>query len=108
MFVCVCRSVSERSIAAAVRGGSDSFEALQLDLGVSLQCGQCEGCVRGLLAATLAEAPGAHAATPRAIDCVGCVPAPLPSCALGSCGPSGCAGCACGCARPSGELARAA
>jgi bacterioferritin-associated ferredoxin len=46
MIVCVCRRVSDRHIAAAVRDGCTSFEELQAELGVATGCGACCGCAR--------------------------------------------------------------
>ena len=46
MIVCVCRRVSDRDIAAAVRDGCTSFEELQAELGVATGCGACSGCAR--------------------------------------------------------------
>ena len=46
MIVCVCRRVSDRHIAAAVRDGCTSFEELQAELGVATGCGACNSCAR--------------------------------------------------------------
>jgi len=50
MIVCVCKSVSDRSIRASVNAGASSFEELQFELGVALCCGKCEHSVRDVLA----------------------------------------------------------
>jgi bacterioferritin-associated ferredoxin len=50
MIVCVCKSVSDRSIRASVDAGATSFEELQFELGVALCCGKCEHSVRHVLA----------------------------------------------------------
>jgi bacterioferritin-associated ferredoxin len=49
MIVCVCKSVSDRHIHAAIRDGAQSLEELQFELGVALGCGKCENHVRGML-----------------------------------------------------------
>ena len=49
MIVCVCHRVSDREIARSVRAGLD-FDGIQFELGVATQCGQCEGCVRDIVA----------------------------------------------------------
>ena len=49
MIVCVCRRISDRDIARHARAGM-SFEDIQFELGVSTQCGRCEGCARDVVA----------------------------------------------------------
>jgi bacterioferritin-associated ferredoxin len=49
MIVCVCKAVSDRQIKQAVCEGAKTFEDLQIELGVCVQCGTCEGCVKNLL-----------------------------------------------------------
>ena len=44
MIVCLCHRVSDRDIAAAVRGGTACFEVLQDDLRVASSCGSCLDC----------------------------------------------------------------
>ncbi len=41
MFVCLCKSVTDHEIRAAVDAGVDSFAAMQQRLGVSSVCGAC-------------------------------------------------------------------
>lgn len=55
MIVCVCNSVAEHRIRAAIDAGADSFDALQFELGVALGCGQCETTVREMLDAHIKE-----------------------------------------------------
>jgi bacterioferritin-associated ferredoxin len=45
MIVCVCRRVSDKTIAQCARSGM-AFDDIQLELGVATQCGRCEGCAR--------------------------------------------------------------
>lgn len=47
MIVCICRRVSDKTIAHCARSGM-GFDDIQLELGVATQCGQCEGCARAL------------------------------------------------------------
>ncbi len=49
MIVCVCRRVSDQNIRKAVAEGAESFEELQLELGVAMQCGRCADCVCAVL-----------------------------------------------------------
>lgn len=46
MIVCVCRRVSDRDIEREVRGGCQSFDALQSELQVGTACGACTDCAR--------------------------------------------------------------
>ena len=50
MIVCVCKSVSDRKIRAAIADGADSFDELQFELGVATCCGKCEASVRDVMA----------------------------------------------------------
>ena len=49
MIVCVCRKISDREIAHRARAGM-GFDEIQFELGVAMQCGQCEGCARDVVA----------------------------------------------------------
>jgi len=49
MIVCVCRRVSDKTIAQCARAGM-AFDDIQLELGVATQCGRCEGCARQVFA----------------------------------------------------------
>ncbi len=49
MIVCVCKSVSDRHIRKILGEGVDTFDELQLELGVALCCGKCEQHVRAML-----------------------------------------------------------
>ncbi len=46
MIVCVCRRVSDRDIARAVKNGCTSFDELQFELGVATGCGACRDCAK--------------------------------------------------------------
>ncbi len=50
MIVCVCKSVSDRKIRAAIAEGADTFDELQFELGVATCCGKCEASVRDVMA----------------------------------------------------------
>ena len=50
MIVCVCKSVSDRTIRASIAEGMDSFDELQFELGVATCCGKCEETVREVMA----------------------------------------------------------
>lgn len=58
MIVCVCKRVSDRDIVRSVHAGMD-FDDIQFELGVSTQCGQCEGCARDIVKQCRATQPGA-------------------------------------------------
>jgi bacterioferritin-associated ferredoxin len=49
MIVCVCKSVSDRTIRSAIAEGIDSFDELQFELGVASCCGKCEESVRDVM-----------------------------------------------------------
>jgi bacterioferritin-associated ferredoxin len=50
MIVCVCKNINESSIHRAAHNGHDSFEALQVELGVAMGCGKCASSVHDMLA----------------------------------------------------------
>ncbi len=41
MIVCVCRNVSDRDIAQAIRDGCETFDELLFELDIGSQCGLC-------------------------------------------------------------------
>lgn len=59
MIVCICRRISDREIARHARAGL-GFDEIQFELGVAMQCGQCEGCVRDVVAQCSAGCRTAH------------------------------------------------
>jgi bacterioferritin-associated ferredoxin len=59
MIVCVCRRVSDQTIARCARSGM-AFDEIQLELGVATQCGKCESCARSLWAECRPGQPVAH------------------------------------------------
>jgi bacterioferritin-associated ferredoxin len=62
MYVCVCKGVTERRIAAAVRDGACSLRDLSRELGVGSACGKCLPMARDVLTGTQAGAAHAYAA----------------------------------------------
>lgn len=58
MIVCVCKRISDRDIARHARAGL-GFDEIQLELGVSTQCGRCETCARDVVAQCQVSAPQA-------------------------------------------------
>lgn len=59
MILCVCRRVSDKTVAQCARAGM-AFEDIQLELGVATQCGQCECSARALVAECAPSHPVAH------------------------------------------------
>ena len=55
MIVCLCRRISDRDIAAAVRSGTHCFEVLQDQTGVSSCCGCCQDCARDVFESARAQ-----------------------------------------------------
>ncbi|MGF6569719.1 bacterioferritin-associated ferredoxin [Paraburkholderia fungorum] len=49
MIVCVCKSVSDRTIRSSIADGIDSFDELQFELGVASCCGKCAESVRDVM-----------------------------------------------------------
>ncbi|QTD44333.1 (2Fe-2S)-binding protein [Ottowia testudinis] len=49
MIVCICKRVTEQAIAHHAHMGK-SFDDIQFDLQVAMQCGRCEDCARELVA----------------------------------------------------------
>lgn len=49
MYVCLCHAVTEQDIHEAVDKGTDSFNALQVELKLSTCCGVCEDTARHCL-----------------------------------------------------------
>lgn len=41
MYICNCQGITQKHIVEAIEQGAQSFEQVQLSLGVSQQCGQC-------------------------------------------------------------------
>lgn len=52
MIVCVCKAVSDRHIRQALKDGvAETFDDLQIDLGVATCCGKCEDAARAVVTA---------------------------------------------------------
>ena len=49
MIICICRRITDRQLVRCARQGL-SFDDAQMQLGVSSQCGKCEGCARDVMA----------------------------------------------------------
>lgn len=41
MYVCVCKSVTDKDIRRAVANGTHSFSGVRRDLNLASQCGKC-------------------------------------------------------------------
>jgi bacterioferritin-associated ferredoxin len=41
MIVCICKAVNDRAIRRAVAEGHDTFDDLQFELGIGINCGKC-------------------------------------------------------------------
>ncbi|MFT5136568.1 MAG: bacterioferritin-associated ferredoxin [Arenicella sp.] len=61
MFVCLCKSVTDRAIEASVDDGVTSFTALQEKLSVATVCGSCSCEVKRILQAKLQRELSARA-----------------------------------------------
>ena len=49
MYICLCGAVTDDEIKDAINSGATTVEALQAQLGVSLQCGKCHCEVKTIL-----------------------------------------------------------
>ena len=54
MYLCICKSVSDRQISEAVELGARTMGDLNIRLGISAECGKCTDSVREFLDACLA------------------------------------------------------
>lgn len=70
MIVCLCRRISDRDIAAAVRAGTHNFEILQDQTGVSSCCGCCQDCAREVFDSAKAQHGVADAALSHPVHLV--------------------------------------
>ena len=46
MYVCVCKSITDKDIRKAVANGTHSFSSMRRDLNLASQCGKCGGLAR--------------------------------------------------------------
>ena len=58
MYVCICKSVTDKQIRRAAARGADNLFALQQDLGVATECGKCAGAAQDLLDKAIATDAG--------------------------------------------------
>lgn len=49
MFVCLCKSITDRQIHQAIDAGVSSFESMQEELDVSTACGSCSCEVKKII-----------------------------------------------------------
>jgi bacterioferritin-associated ferredoxin len=49
MYICLCRSITDKQIREAVKRGACSMRDLNAQLGVATQCGKCTRHARALL-----------------------------------------------------------
>ena len=61
MFVCLCKSVTDRDIEASVDDGITSFAGMQEKLSVATVCGSCSCEVKRILQAKLQRELSARA-----------------------------------------------
>ncbi len=76
VYLCICKSVSDRQIREAVELGARTIGDLSIRLGIGVECGKCTDSVREFLDVCLA-APQ-RAATDSALPAVVATPAPPP------------------------------
>jgi bacterioferritin-associated ferredoxin len=49
MYVCLCKSITDREIRSAVTLGARSLADVSEALGVATCCGRCADCARGVI-----------------------------------------------------------
>ena len=68
VYLCICKSVSDRQIREAVELGARTIGDLSVRLGVGVECGKCTDSVREFLDSCLAAPPAAtHAVPPSTV-----------------------------------------
>jgi bacterioferritin-associated ferredoxin len=55
MYVCICNAITDRQIREAARSGAGSLWALQQELGVSSNCGNCRHAAMDILREEIAS-----------------------------------------------------
>ena len=76
MYLCICKSVSDRQIREAVELGARTIGDLSIRLGIGVECGKCTDSVREFLDGCLAD-PLPMAESPRVVATP--VPSPIAS-----------------------------
>lgn len=76
MYLCICKSVSDRQIREAVELGARTIGDLTTRLGVGVECGKCTGSIQAFLDVCLATP--LPVATDSAQRSVAAIPSPLP------------------------------
>ncbi len=64
MFVCLCKSITDHQIEAAIDSGVSSFENMQEQLDVATECGSCECEVKKIMMAKFKRNLTAKASLP--------------------------------------------
>jgi bacterioferritin-associated ferredoxin len=66
MYICICKSVTDKQIRRAAARGVDNLYELRQKLGVASGCGTCADAAREILAETTAEraAPTLYSPSP--------------------------------------------
>lgn len=77
MYLCICKSVSDRQIREAVELGARTFGDLSVRLGVGIECGKCIDSVGEFLDSCLAAPPAATCAAPAAAATPAVPPPPV-------------------------------
>ena len=76
MYLCICKSVSDRQIRQAVAQGARSFGDLSARFGVGLDCGKCTDSINAWLEECLTATPPQRASAGTAP--LNPTPAPAP------------------------------
>jgi bacterioferritin-associated ferredoxin len=49
MYVCICNAKTEKQVRRAIASGANSHGALQMELGVGINCGSCQDQAKSIL-----------------------------------------------------------
>jgi len=64
MYVCICRSITDKEIRKAAASGADSLYDLQDALGVAMGCGSCADMAESILDESRGPARGPRVYVP--------------------------------------------
>jgi len=79
VYLCICKSVSDRQIREAVELGARTIGDLTVRLGVGIECGKCIDSIGEFLDSCLAAPPAVAAAPAAPSSPVTAKPAPAPA-----------------------------
>jgi bacterioferritin-associated ferredoxin len=67
MYICICKSVTDKQIRRAAAQGADNLYELRETLGVASGCGTCAGAAQAILDESVANPAGPTLYFPSAV-----------------------------------------